>query len=617
MGQAICKQAQIKDLQFELCYGPVYVLVKCCDKEIQVEHLDFNNSKALAWDLMQFDLDQPTAAAAALELGLVYDILVKEAGSSRVYEEYSLCLEFINGQCAGSYIVANHTGVYIRNIVNSKTGTTDETEHKISELKVLAIRDIEFNGLSVNLGAKIVSILTPEGHLTGAIDEITTMVKAIYGLKRENEFKFLLNQPHLKTKGYFSIGPWFDGKNLEIATESLYNPAWKKVSEYRLPGDVPNEKKTDTLKRILATVAAYKRPDLVTWILSYGLAANFAHYFRQKYGYFPHAIIIGRRQTGKTSLLALIQYLFWGSNPLPPIRPKTEAQLRQLLSQATLVIPIEDWRELESDSIGDMLSLLHSSSQTFVLRRVTTSNKDVNGLYLSLSSILADANYNQDVDTDTLDKLIFITLDKEQGIDVKKAESNGALLKNELRSDYHLHDVLHALGIELLQIFAGKLIDAQLAYNRTAFLLSIISLAYQSWLDLFRRYGIPLTGSVDGAKEFPFPNMETSVGEAEEDLELAFFNFVSEKKKNCEKAYGFIPTSKPDMMLCGFYEDGDEIVMNYAFLKEFAIWLEDKGFHKRGFDRLRNELGVVRTDINIDGKRYFLYKKHLPKNIGE
>ena len=612
-----CITRAIEGLTFEICKDTTGIILKQGDRSATLTHADLRSVDTLRVILdVNFDIDVKDPRSFRIADTLAHDSFIesilKEA--ELAYEEYVFCLEYIDGECAGEYIVANARGVFLRSERPDRNKKIRPFEHQVSSLKVLKIKDVEFKGLTVNLGSKFVKIETPNGPLTGSIDEIAILVESVYGLKRPNEFKFLLNQSFTKEAGFYAIGPWFDGKQLAIATESLYNPAWKKVTEYRLPPEVAKEKKVEALRRILATVQSYRRPDIVTWVLSYGLMANFAHWFRQHYGYFPNSIIIGRRQTGKTSLLALVQYLFWGNNPLPPIRPKTEAQLRQLLSQSTLVIPIEDWRELESDSsqIDDMISLLHASAQTFVLRRVTTSNKDVNGVYLALSAVLGDANYNKDIDTDALDKLIFITIDKDEGVDVKKAEETNALLKNELRSDFELHNVLHSLGIELLQIAAQKLTSMQLAKDRTAFLSSVINVGYQSWLELFRMYGISLRATVNGVNDFPYPTLETSTGETEEDLELAFYNFISEKRNECMKQYGKVPDSKYDLLNCGFFFDGSDVIISYRFIKEFITWLEDKGFHARGVERVKKELGLARTNFTINGTTYYLYKKHFP-----
>ena len=614
-----CLKAKIKDYEFELCYDPLYTTIKCCGQEAKIEHRDFQNTNALAFDLLvSFGLSPSYSALASLELGLYYDKLLKQANSTKVTDVWPpdtmICLKYIGDQCNDLYLVADPSGVWVVRYKTQDDGSKVPEKDPVSSLKVNAIKDIEFKGLSVDLGTKFVKIETPDGSLSGSIDELTVYIQSVYGLKRPDEFKFLLNKQYPKESGFYAVGPWFDGKQLTIATESLYNPAWKKLTEYRLPPEVPRDKKTEVLRRIIATVQSYRRPDIVTWILSYGLMANFAHYFRQVYGYFPNSVIEGRRQTGKTTLLALEQYLFWGNNPPPPIRPKSEAQLRQLLSQTTLITTIEDWRELESDSsqVEDMLSLLHSSAQTFVLRRISTSNKDVNGVYLALSAILADANYNKDIDTDTLDKVIFITIDKDEGVDVKRAEETDALLKNELRSDYSLHNVLHNIGIELLQIASEKLANTQLAKDRAGFLMSIINVGYQSWLEIFRRYNIELTSTVNGVKEFPYPTLETSTGESEEDLELAFFYFINEKSEDCSKKYGHPPESKSDIMKCGFFFDGSDVVVSYAFLREFIVWLEDNGFNARGVERIKKELGMKRTDFVIDGTTYYVYRKRMP-----
>ena len=565
---------------------------------------------------VNFDIDVKDPRNFRIADTLAHDkfveALLKE--TEPAYEEYPACIEFINGECAGTYIVANSRGVFIVKEVEAKGGRYTE-EKQISSLAVKKIEDLEFTGVNIDIGMKFVKITTVDGKvLTGSPSELAVLVQAEYGLKRPDEFKILLNQRHSVVNGYYAIGPWFDGEKLTIATESAYNPPWKKVDRYQLPPEIPEEKKINVLKRIIATVNSYRKPQTVTWILSYGLMANFAHYLRQKYGYFPHVTLTGRKQTGKTTLTALIQYLFWGKNPLPAIRPKSEAQLRQLLSQSTLVIPIEDWRELESDSnqVEDMISLLHSSSQNFVLRRITTSNKDVNGVYLSLSAVLADANYNKDVDVDTMDKVIFVTIDTDEGIDVKKAENSNALLKNELRSDYALHDVLHSIGIELLEIASEKLKTAKLVKDRSSFIDTIIKLGYQAWLEVFQRHGISLTATINGVQEFPPPELTPTDEEKEEDLELAFIRFIHMKKDEYARQTGNnTMDSESDLLRAGFYFMNDEIIVTYDLLKEFREWLKKIGFNNRGMNRLIRELGLTHTSLPTI-PNHNLYKRKFP-----
>ena len=368
-----CITRTIDDFSFEICKDTTGIILKQGDRSTTLTHSDLRNIDTIRVILdVNFDIDVKDPRNFRVADALVHDkfieAVLKEA--ELAYEDYSACIEFINGDCAGTYIVANAKGVFISKEIEAK-GSKYTEEKLISSLKVKKIEDLSFIGVDIDIGTKFVKITTVDGKvLTGSPNELAVLVQAEYGLKRPDEFKILLNQQHNIVNGYYAIGPWFDGERLTIATESAYNPPWKKLDRYQLPPDVPREEKVEALRRILATVNSYRRPSVVTWILSYALVSNFAHYLRQKYGYFPHVIINGRRKSGKTTLTALTRFLFWGNNPLPAIRPKTEAQLRQLLSQTTLVIPVEDWRELSSDTgqVEDMLSILHASAQVFVLR---------------------------------------------------------------------------------------------------------------------------------------------------------------------------------------------------------------------------------------------------------
>ena len=594
-----CITRAIEGLTFEVCKTATGIILKQGDRSATLTHSDLRSIDTLRVILdVNFDIDLKDPRNFRIADTLAHDkfveALLKEAEPA--YEEYSICIKFINGECAGTYIVANNRGIFLTNVAK---GSTEEIE--VSSLKIKKIEDLTFTGLDVLMG-KFVRITTADGKvLTGTPGELTVLVESEYGLKRPNEFKFLLNVKYETATGYYAIGPWFDGEKLAIATESAYNPPWKKVTTYKLPPEIPEERKVEVLRRILATVNSYRMPSLVTWILSYGLMANFAHFFRQRYGYFPHLIIVGRRQTGKTTLTVLNQYLYWGNNPLPPAKPKTEAQLRQLLSQATLVMPVEEWAELasESDQVREMMSQLHSSAQVFVLKYVRTSNPDINGTYLSLTAVIGDTNFSQDIDVDSSDKVIFVPVDKEEGLDLKKAEEMNALLKFELKNDFYLHNVLHSIGLELLEVAARRLAQTKFESDREKMLDTIIKIGYQAWLEIFTRHGIKLKATIDGVEAFPAPELKLVEIETEEDIDLAFEEFITKKIKEI----GGVPTAREDLLRYGFFFEGDQIYCSYAFLSEFKLWLvKEKGMRQRGFERLKRELGLAKTSIMIGGK---------------
>lgn len=526
--------------------------------------------------------------------------------------EYRVCLEYIDGQCDGTYIVANDKGVFI----SRKAEDPHNKDKMVASIQIKQIKQVKFHGIfDIDFSERVLEILTYDGRIiTGNIDEITTLVKAEFGLKDPDAFKFLLNERYDTVYGYYAVGPWFDGQQLTIATESLYNPPWKKIDKYKLPPEVSREKKIEVLKRILGTVKSFKEPQLVTWILSFGLMGNFAHYFRQKVGYFPHVIMTGRPKTGKTTLTVLNQYLYWGNNPLPPIKPKTEAQLRQLLSQSTLLIPIEEWSELANDNnqTMEMLRNLHSSAQSFVLKKVTSSNPDFNGVFLSLSSILADTNFTQDIDSESSDKVIFVVIDQDEGVDLNKAKEYHALLKFEMKNDYRLHNELHSLGIELLQIAIEKLKSLDFNKERGDLLSSIIQIGYESWIELFKKYGIDLNPTVQGFEEFPLPALKTAESETEEDLDQLFYEFVNKKRDEIFKERNTVPTSKDDLMRFGVYFEEDMVICTYGFISEFKNWMKrEKGMKDRSFERLVRELNLKKTTTSIGGKTITVYKKQL------
>ena len=616
-----CSEVKIKDtdLSFTVCVEPTGIRLKHKEKEALIDFGDFENPRALREVLdEEFGYDVRDPLNGKIVFSLHNDANVNQLlNKAKHGETYEVCLKFVNGECSDVYIMANENGVFIaKKVYNKTTKSFDNLSELISSIKVKKIQNVRFNGIfDVDFGAKFVKIGTYDGEiLTGEVDELTILIKSRYGLEHLEKFKFLLNQSYEVTNGYYAVGVWFDGDTLNFATESLYNPSWKKIDKYKLPPDVPAEKKKEVLQRIIGTVNSFRDKSVVTWVLSFGVIANFAHFLRQKIGYFPHAIIIGKQKTGKTTLTVLNQYLYWGSNPLPPIKPKTEPQLRQLLSQSTLLTPLEEWSELASDQVSEMIDSLHGSAQRFVLKKITTSNPDVNGIFLSLSSILADTNFTQEIDPASLDKILFIKLDKNEGIDVNKAQENNALLKNELKGNYRLHDILHSIGIELIQTTAEKLKQFDFNKERVELLSDLISVGYMSWIDVFKKYGITLTPTVDELYiEFPSPELKLVETVSEEDLNLMFEEFINSKVKQIQKEAGNIsgdvPTTITDFLRHGFYFDSNEIICSYGLISEFNKWLTTiKGLKQRPVSRLISDLGFRKSSVRINGQLITVFK---------
>jgi len=612
-----CSEVKISDtdLSFTVCVESTGIRIKHKDKEALINFADFENPRALREVLdEEFGYDVKDQLNGKIAFYLANDANVNQLlNKAKSGESYEFCIDFVNGECTDTYIIANKDGVFVaKKVYNKSEKKFDIYSKPVSSIKIKKIQKVKFNGIfNVEFKKKFVKIETYDGEiLTGEVGELTALIKNDYGLEQPEKFKFLLNRNYETALGYYAVGAWFDGDTLNFATESLYNPSWKKIDKYKLPPDIPAEKKKEALQRIIGTVNSFNDRRIVTWILSYGVIANFAHFLRQKIGYFPHTILVGKQKTGKTTLTVLNQYLYWGSNPLPPIKPKTEPQLRQLLSQSTLLTPLEEWSELasNSDQVSEMINSLHSSAQSFVLKRITTTNPDVNGTYLSLSAILADTNFTQELDTASLDKIIFVKLDKEEGIDISKAQANNALLKNELKGNYHLHKILHSIGIELIQITAEKLKRFDFNKERVELLNDLISIGYMSWIDIFKRYGITLTPTVEELyMEFPSPELKLIETVSEEDLNLMFEEFINSKIKQIQKEAGNIsgdvPATMIDFLKYGFYFEDQEIVCSYGLISEFNRWLTTvKGLKQRPVSRLISDLGFKKTTVRVDGQ---------------
>jgi len=566
-----CKEIKVlhdTDLVFEVCtqIGGVMIIHK--GKEVLIGLNDFKDEIKL-----RAILDE--------EFGYGFrDPLTKEITKTlqtnvNLSNRYEILVETLDNGRINIYITTSEEGIFYIGI--GQNGYNKFTKW-ISSLDIKKIYNVEFHNIPKgSFNTKVVRIETYKGdEISGEIGEVVEMIKSRYGLELVDKFKMLLNQNFETIKGYYAIGPWFDGKTLTFATESLYNPPWKKPTKYVMPPEVSKDKVREVLERIVATVNSYNDKNLVTGVLCFGLSANFAHYFRQRARYFPHMILVGSAKTGKTTLTALTKYLYWGNNDLPDNKPKTEPETRRVISRSTLVAPIEDWSQLgnKNNHINEIFNALHSSVQGFYLNEVIASDERISGVFLSISSILADTNFYQELSNVSRDKILLIKLDTEEGIDVRMAEQTHGLLKNELVGSDSLHNVLHTVGVELIQIMAEKLRSFNPNKERQELLKSVMAKAYESWLDMFEKYGVKLTKTVYGAKEFPPPKLKAVESNTKEDLLSMLYEYIYSKVIE-------IPKDEAGFLKYGLYyfeENGKrQLIFSCSFIDEFIRkWLPSK-----------------------------------------
>jgi hypothetical protein len=480
-----CNEIKIKEIEqpFNLCVEDDGIIIKHKDDTAFVSFEDFRNYlalKAIFGEKFGYDIKDP----------LTDKIVGTLQVSLKLGDLYKVCLKYENDRCEGNYIMANERGVFIvKRELNEMTDEHDTISTLVSKIRIRKIQNLMFGGIfDTNVYSKVLKIETYDGRtLIGTIDEILKTVRNNYGLKNPDEFRFLLSQRYDTDVGYYAVGPWFLGSTVDFATTSSFNPSWKRIRKYKIPTEIHQEEKRDVLRRIVNTVSKFGDRKLITWILSFSVIANFAHYIRQVMGFFPHMIITGEKETGKSTIVSLIKYLYWGNNTIPYSKPSKYA-----LSQSTLPVVIEEWNETD---------LLYRSAQTFVL--------DEKRLVLSLSSIIAEANHE---DPMLEDKIIYIKIGKSQGMRKELINPGITLLRRELNLSYDIHDVLNAIGVELIQIASVKL--KQFNFNRrlSDVLDGLISLGFISWIDLFKKYTIPYVDYAETENNhFPVPRLSCNM----------------------------------------------------------------------------------------------------------
>jgi hypothetical protein len=155
--------------------------------------------------------------------------------------------------------------------------------------------------------------------------------------------------------------------------------------------------------------------------------------------------------------------------------------------------------------------------------------------------------------------------------------------------------------------------------ERAELLNDLIFMGYRAWIDVFKKYGIRLTMTVDKLYvEFPYPELKMVETITDEDLNLLFEEFINSKIKQILKEGGGIPTTMTDFTRYGFYFKDDEIVCNFGLISEFNKWLSNtKGLKQRPVSRLISDLSFKKTTLRINGQVMNAFKLNsvLPLEI--
>jgi len=167
---------------------------------------------------------------------------------------------------------------------------------------------------------------------------------------------------------------WQDGKIIEQIETPIWNDfqimfragaQWLDFNKIKLP----SQQSFDDLKKIFEKW--HWKNDLQTKIVT---AQVIATLFQQIWPWRPHLYIIGRRNTGKSTLLKWMANIY-GKIALPQEGNISEAGLRQSIQDDLVCVLLDEFEKFNSRNRDDILKLLRISNKGGVLTRGTKSGE--------------------------------------------------------------------------------------------------------------------------------------------------------------------------------------------------------------------------------------------------
>ncbi len=134
-----CSEVRIRDtdLSFTVCIEAIGIRIKHKEKEVLIDFDDFKNPRALREVLdEEFGYDVRDPLSGKIAFFLQDDVNVNQLlNNAKHGESYEVCLEFVNGECNGVFIMANENGVFItKKVYNRILGDFDNLSKQISSV---------------------------------------------------------------------------------------------------------------------------------------------------------------------------------------------------------------------------------------------------------------------------------------------------------------------------------------------------------------------------------------------------------------------------------------------------------------------------------------------------
>jgi hypothetical protein len=492
-----------------------------------------------------------------------------------------------------SWSAIGKTGIYLFRRQGDDviiTHLTSARPQKITRIKIIG----------TNLTAY--SLKFEHEEINGNLKEILQQIEERYGLDTKHKHaieRLIETAAEEEEEAYYSAGPWVINGRIMLANKGGYTPSWKTDFEW----NIQQTNIKEPLMAVKKFVESYKKPERVSLILSYAALAPIAYYIKKVIGIFPHLIIHGLQESGKSAVLDMLM-LIYNIQEKEPL-PTTDYQTRKILATTTLPAIIDEIRQLmenyqsERKSAYDVIEILHRAATQERLR--SAGGSQYAGEYLAIRSIIAATNTDISLVPWMRDKFILVEISKDEKIDVNKARGATA---NTMKND--VKQAMQGIGYAILRKLESKLpeIEALRGETREDISKRLIQIGYKIWKELYEENGLepfvePMYESI----------RETEVNEYE-DTFIAYLRKCMTFEKGFPMVSSF--TALDDQALIALeqngaiiYEamEGKKLICKTIFLSKYQQWA-NKEYNQQwlGWRRLSEILNMQRNRRNIGGK---------------
>lgn len=348
--------------------------------------------------------------------------------------------------------------------------------------------------------------------------------------------KLLNEQPNVdaEKKMYYSPGVWWlpEKKRIILAKDAGYNPPWKEHLKWE-PSSLETvllvnpEDKKKALEITRQFVESYGSPEKVSAVLSYAILAPLAFLLKSRLSYFPHLVLQGLQNLGKSALLEWLK-LFYKASWSDPT-PKSEYQARRLLAQIAIPALIDEMRSIFAiinNKESDALEIVHTSATVNMLRHAGTAT--YGGIFLAIRPIIGATNADLSLVPYQADKLIVMKISDEDKLDDKKGKG---YTPRTMPTD--VKKVIPMLFVEMMEDILSKELENIMielnGMNRDELKDAIIEQGYKIWQKIYQRYGVEIF-----PKPYKVNNPDNSVDNSQDYL-TQFMTYVANKIPNSER----------------------------------------------------------------------------------